>query len=466
MKILVAEDDLVTREILKRILTHMSDEIIEANNGVEALELIESEDPDFLFTDLQMPMIDGLAVVEAVRASKSHSMMPIVCMSSVKDKDEITKLVSLGIADYILKPLRPGEVHDRFKKVIAQNAGWRQRQGAEGHQTLLVVDADPNFRQFAVPILESEFTVMQAISGAHALRVFQDSEIKPTTVMVAEGLPLVSEVQVANLLSRLAIEAKTGIPSFWLVTDNSRVAPDVARHFTGIIRRSFVPDTFVAELRRTLLRGSSPVEKLRKHLRDEGSKWMVTGTRQTLGVMSGQDVETVATGGRKITDGVAGRIVLTGETEKLHVLIACNRGDAERLASKVLRREATLDTGALDVFGEFSNTIGGRARAALLERDFDLHISLPEIDKSCTMKDTDKEWDAASWFKTANGDTFFVSLWLEERTDISSGLAVGDFDPFAALEVAGAPVPAAGAAGSGGSSEGGASDSDVDDALF
>lgn len=191
---------------------------------------------------------------------------------------------------------------------------------------------------------------------------------------------------------------------------------------------------------------------------------MVTGTRQTLGVMSGQDVETVATGGRKIQDGIAGRIMLTGETEKLHVLIACNRGDAERLASKVLRREATLETGALDVFGEFSNTIGGRARAALLEREFDLHISLPEIDKSCTMKDTDKEWDAASWFKTANGDTFFVSLLLEERTDVKSGLAVGEFDPFAALEEAGAPVPAAGSGGGG--SGGGAGDSDVDDALF
>ncbi|MBK7833727.1 MAG: response regulator [Gemmatimonadetes bacterium] len=108
MKILVAEDDLVTREILKRILTHMSDEILEANNGVEALEMIERHDPDFLFTDIQMPLLDGLAVVEAVRSSRTHSMLPIVCMSSVKDKDDITRLVSLGIADYILKPLRPG----------------------------------------------------------------------------------------------------------------------------------------------------------------------------------------------------------------------------------------------------------------------------------------------------------------------------------------------------------------------
>lgn len=80
MKILVAEDDLVTREILKRVLMPLADAIVEASNGVEALELIETEDPDFLFTDLQMPLLDGLAVVEAVRGSKSRSKLPIVCI--------------------------------------------------------------------------------------------------------------------------------------------------------------------------------------------------------------------------------------------------------------------------------------------------------------------------------------------------------------------------------------------------
>jgi DNA-binding response OmpR family regulator/CheY-specific phosphatase CheX len=457
MKILIAEDDLVTREILKRILTHMSDEIIEANNGVEALELIEKEDPDFLFTDIQMPMIDGLAVVEAVRSSKTHSMLPIVCMSSVKDKDDITKLVALGIADYILKPLRPGEVHDRFRRVIAQHAGWRQRQGAEGHLNLLLVDADPNFRQFAIPLLEGDYTIQQAISGAHALRVFQDAELKPTTILVSEGLPLVSEVQVVNLISKLSIETKTGIPAFWLVSDSDKVPREVARHFSGIIRRSFVPETFMAELRRTLLCGSTPLDKLRKHLSEEGRKWMVTATRQTLGVMSGQDVSTLTTPGPVIADGVSGRIVLTGQTDRLHVLIACNRADAERLASKVLRREATLESGGLDVFGEFSNTIGGRARAALLERGFDLHISLPEIDQAFSLDATQTEWDASAWFSTAGGDTFFVSLRAEEHAG-----AEGGFDPLAAL--AGAATVAT-IGGPEASASAGGSDS-VDDALF
>ncbi len=262
MKILIAEDDLVTREVLKRILTQMSDEVIEASNGVEALELIESQDPDFLITDLQMPMIDGLAVVEAVRASKSHRMLPIVCMSSVKDKDEITKLVALGIADYILQPLRQGEVHDRLRSVIAQHAGWRQSQGAEGRQRLLLVDPDADVREFAVPLLEGDFTVQQANSGAQALRVFQEAKPTPTTILVAEGLPLVSEVQLVNLISKLAIELRTGIPAFWILTDNEVVAPEVARCFAGTIRRSMVADSLLGELQGTLLRHAEGKESL------------------------------------------------------------------------------------------------------------------------------------------------------------------------------------------------------------
>lgn len=260
MKILVAEDDLVTREILKRILSQMSEEILEANNGVEALELIERHDPDFLFTDIQMPVLDGLAVVEAVRSSPTRSKLPIVCMSSVKSKDDITRLVALGIADYILKPLRPSEVHERFHRVISQHAGWRQLQACERRTALLLVDPDPDFRQFAIPLLEGDFAISQASSGAQALRVFRQAALKPTTILVTEGLARVSETQVVNLIRKLSIESRTELPSFWLVTDRDDVPLEKARHFAGIIRRSLVAETFSRELRRTLLAGATPLD--------------------------------------------------------------------------------------------------------------------------------------------------------------------------------------------------------------
>ncbi len=414
MKIVIAEDDLVTREILKRILSHMADEILEANDGIEALELVENHDPDFLFTDLQMPTLDGVAVVEAVRASKNHSQLPIVCLSTVREREEISKLIALGISDYILKPIRPSDVHGRFLRVITQNAGWRQRQGNEGVTSLMIVDADQNFRQFVVPLLEGDHAVTEAVSGSHALRKYQEAECKPTTILVSEGLPLVSEVQLVTLITRLARERRHEVPQFWLVTDDDNVPVTKSCHFTGVVRRSFVPETFVEELQRTVLRNGTPLERLRRYLQGDGRSSMVTATRQTLGVLSGMEATAIDGTSLSVENGVRGRIMLTNDSVCLETVIASARGDAERLAAKVLRRDATLETGAGDVFSELSNTIGGRARAAMLQHDFDLSISLPDLDTSFTM-DASEAWDLREWFETSDGDKFFVGLRLSSR---------------------------------------------------
>lgn len=253
MKILIAEDDLVTREILKRMLTHMSTSILLAGNGVEALEIIEREDPDFMVTDLQMPVLDGLAVVEAVRASTRHARMPIVCLSAVKNKDEITHLVGLGIADYILKPIRTSEVQDRFQRVIAQHAGWRQAPGDSDRDSILVVDPDDAFRKALGPLLDATHVLLEATSGAQALRLFQEAKPKPVAVLVTEGLHLMREEQLVGVLAKAAIDARCGIPTFWLVTTRDRVPESKARHFAGLIPRSLDPDALDAALRRTIL---------------------------------------------------------------------------------------------------------------------------------------------------------------------------------------------------------------------
>ncbi|MBL8984248.1 MAG: response regulator [Gemmatimonadetes bacterium] len=446
MKILIAEDDLVTRELLKRILSHMADEIVEAGDGIEALEKIETEEPDFIFTDLQMPELDGRALLEAIRASKEHSEIPVVCMSAVKDKEEVTALLALGIQDYILKPIRPAEVHDRFRKVIALHSGWRKRQGAGGDRVMMVVDPDPNFREFVKPFLEEHFTVMEAVSGAHALRLFKESELKPTLVVAAIGLPLVNEIQLSNLLLKMAVDTRVTPPTFWLCADDEDDLDERHSNYAGLIKRSFVPESFVAELRRTVLKGSSMADQLKAHFADGARKWSLTATRQTLGVMSGQEVRAIAAKkAAPLVDGVAGRITLSNAEVRVQILIACPKEDAVALASKVLRRDATLETGGADVFGELSNTIGGRARAAILEHGFDLAISLPEI-VSDFMLEPSATWDLADWFETASGNRFFVAMAVEPTTP-------DGFAPRAAT----AAAPAAGGA---------AADAEAEDVLF
>jgi CheY-like chemotaxis protein len=435
MKILIAEDDLVTRELLKRVLSHMADEIVEAGNGPETLEKIESEDPDFLFTDLQMPELDGYALVEAIRNSKTHAQMPIVCMSSVKEKEEVVSLLALGIQDYILKPIRPAEVHDRFKKVIAQHSGWRRRHNTDGARIMLLVDTDPNFLELAKPILEEHYQLSIATSGAHALRVFREMEPKPTTVLVARGMPLVSEAQLCNLMNRMATDASAPEPQFWLLGDDDNMPSDLQQIFQGVLRRNFVPDGFKQELRQTLLRGTSPVERLKAHFADDAHKWAVSAARQTLRATSGQEVALVApleTQG--IAGGVAGRIKLTSPELKVSFLIACGKEDAMALASKALKREVASENDAADVLGELSNTIAGRARAALVERGWDLNLTLPETEAGFS-GELGAQWDLANWYQTEGGSRVFI------------GIAVGDSD---------APVAAGGASDAG----------SFDDSLF
>lgn len=415
MKILIAEDDLVTRELLKRILAHMADEIIEANDGLEALELIESEDPDFLFTDIQMPALDGRAIVEAVRASEKHRLLPIVCMSGVKDKDEITALVALGIQDYILKPIRPAEVQERFRKVISQHSGWRRRQAGGERPTLMLVDPDQAFRDFARPFLEGHFSVIEANSGAHAMRQFKDAEPRPTIVVVSRGLPLIGEVQLKTFLNKLAGTLGSPTPTYWLASDDD-ASPELASQFDGQLRRTLAADAFTAELKRTLLHGTSPAERLERHLVESAHPWLVSAARQVLGAMSAHEVSPISAKDLPpIVGGVSGVVTLESQDARVRLLVACSREDAITLAGTVRSKgedERASHDDAVEVFGELSNALGARARAALAERGFELQSSLPEINPSYTAE-PDASWHIGEWFATSTGQRFYVGLVAE-----------------------------------------------------
>jgi two-component system chemotaxis response regulator CheY len=260
MKILIAEDELVTRALLKRLLGNMSYEIIEAGDGLEALEKLESQNPDLLLTDLHMPGLDGRALIQTIRASKEHRLLPIMCMSAVKDKQEIVGLLSLGIQGYILKPINTAELNERVRRVIAEHGAWRTAAAPpvmDGRPMLLLVDPDAEFRAFARGVLDQTFAVVEAPSGAQALRMFKEGETKPTVVVVAKGLPLVGEAQLANLVRTLSETMKVPAPQFWLCSEDSALPEDLASAFAGHIARSSVPEEFTAEVGRTLLRGAT-----------------------------------------------------------------------------------------------------------------------------------------------------------------------------------------------------------------
>lgn len=127
MKILVADDDEVVRAQIQRVAIHASHDVFHANSGAEALALIQRSDPDILITDLRLPDMDGFQLIDAVRAMPLHRRLPVICLSSVSDRDAVARMIEKGISDYVLKPVRPAELAKRIYVVAARERNWKRR---------------------------------------------------------------------------------------------------------------------------------------------------------------------------------------------------------------------------------------------------------------------------------------------------------------------------------------------------
>lgn len=106
-KVLVADDARVMRFATLRILKKLGLEAIEAEDGLQALELFESEKPDLVLIDVQMPGLDGLEVVRRIRQLSAEHWVPVIFLTSMEDDADFTRGIEAGGDDYLTKPVSP-----------------------------------------------------------------------------------------------------------------------------------------------------------------------------------------------------------------------------------------------------------------------------------------------------------------------------------------------------------------------
>jgi CheY-like chemotaxis protein len=383
MKALVVDNDRISRAVIKRLLSHLNVEVVEAENGLIGLQQVELADPDFLVLDIEMPVLSGLEALTAIRQSPLRADVPVICVSASSSKEHVTSMLALGVADYMLKPINPVEALPRFKTVMLRATQWRQRREGGSFNTLLLVDADPNFLAFARPLLDQEFEITDISSSTQAAVCFQESVVKPSLVCMAEGLPLMSEDVLVDVIRKMSIQDGSTPPQIFLLA-NGDVDETKSARYAGVVRKSFVPEQFLEEFRRVVLRDQNTLEKLRHLVREGLRKELVTATQQTMGVMMGKEVSAFSEEDQKGIEcptGVCARVTLrdaaSGTT--LHTELLIGRAQAERIGSQVLRRESTFEDGGSEVLYELVNTIAGRIRAGLHSRGFDLKMGLPEV---------------------------------------------------------------------------------------
>jgi DNA-binding response OmpR family regulator len=116
-KILVCDDDLLMLKAIEFKLKREMYEIVTAKDGKEAINLIETERPDIIITDLLMPFVSGLELIEYVRSNLKITT-PIVVLSKVGLEETVLKAFDLGADDYVVKPFSPNELSIRIKKLL------------------------------------------------------------------------------------------------------------------------------------------------------------------------------------------------------------------------------------------------------------------------------------------------------------------------------------------------------------
>lgn len=117
---LVVDDCRTTRKILSLYLKNAGYNIIAAGNGVEAIEKLVSSEVDIIISDLNMPQMDGAALIEWVRSNSPYSNIPFVILTTENDSLRRSELMRLGANAYLSKPITKEYLVEEITRILEE----------------------------------------------------------------------------------------------------------------------------------------------------------------------------------------------------------------------------------------------------------------------------------------------------------------------------------------------------------
>ncbi len=118
MRILIVDDDPDIRDVLKLTLSEENYEVIEAENGEEALKIISAKAPDLILLDYKMPKMDGRQVCRHVKKDILLRHLPIIMVTGKGEINDKVNGIDAGADDYVVKPFEPKELLARIRMII------------------------------------------------------------------------------------------------------------------------------------------------------------------------------------------------------------------------------------------------------------------------------------------------------------------------------------------------------------
>jgi DNA-binding response OmpR family regulator len=321
-----------------------------------------------------MPVLDGTETLSLIRSDPNHGDVEVVVATQLASEQKVRDIITLGVADYILKPLRYESVVDRLRQVV-ERARQRKKNRLRKSDlpVILIADPDPNFCDFAVSALSGRFHGIAARTASEALVGVLKND--PRLIMLAPNLPGLPFEMLGKKIRALA-EKRDG--SVCLISDSR--TDQVDKEFIGQVVRTFVPENFANEVSR-LVAGSAVSGSSGPWLKALEPEVM-SAVRQAMGMMTGFEPNAVdaVTGGGPDMFVMIDLRAESGEFD-LVVELRCQRSLGVALCNTM------LGAGSIDVddemlmsgIGEILNVVGGRIKNSCSNRKIDVLLGLPQM---------------------------------------------------------------------------------------
>jgi two-component system cell cycle response regulator DivK len=118
IKVLVAEDNPINRELLRELLENRGYAVVEACDGQEALRMVDETQPDILLLDISMPALDGYAVARKIRENPGLTLLPILAITAYAMQGDREKILHSGFDGYLSKPVDAHALADELDRLL------------------------------------------------------------------------------------------------------------------------------------------------------------------------------------------------------------------------------------------------------------------------------------------------------------------------------------------------------------
>ena len=118
-KILVVDDNPVSRELVRELLESPDLQVLEAEHGWEALERIAEESPDLVLLDIRMPLRDGYEVLSDIRRNPDLKSLRVVAFTANAMRGDRERAIAAGFDDYITKPLDLSLLKGQIERLLS-----------------------------------------------------------------------------------------------------------------------------------------------------------------------------------------------------------------------------------------------------------------------------------------------------------------------------------------------------------